>query len=232
MDILNSLVVYGVDSKIRLGREHDGGYILADLPNQSYDLYLGCGIDNDVSFDVSLAELYPEMTGYTFDGTIGNCPADMPPQFEFVPKNIDCNQSQKTTDLVSYMGNAQNIFMKMDIEGAEWFWLDSLPDEYLLKIKQLVIEFHYLGDNHFCNNDLKVKVLNRMKEHFYLVHAHGNNYSHFVDRYPYVIECTYVRKNIFETPLEFNKVPLPISIDMPNNKEKSDYELNYWPYVS
>lgn len=232
MDILNSLVVYANDNKKRLGSDNDGGYIISDMSDQTYDLYLSCGIDNDVSFDVGLAKMHPDIKGYAFDGTIEKCPADMPPQFEFVAKNIDSNESEKTTNLIPYMKDSQNIFMKMDIEGGEWFWLDTIPDEYLLKIKQLVIEFHYLGDDRFCNNYLKVKGLNRMKEHFYLIHLHGNNYNHIVNRYPYVIECTYLRKDMFEQPPEFNKTPLPMALDMRNNIHKNDLDLNYWPYVS
>ena len=157
----------------------------------------------------------------------------MPSQFEFVRKNIDCNESQTTTNLEAYIRNSNNIFMKMDIEGGEWCWLDKVSSDDLDRIKQLVIEFHWLGDDKFCDNNIKINVLNKLKDNFYLVHIHGNNYGHFVeDKYPYVIECTYVRKDVFESPLDFNKVSFPLSIDMPNNKEKPDYQLNYWPYVS
>jgi hypothetical protein len=48
------------------------------------------------------------------------------------------------------MNKYNNIFLKMDIEGAEYPWLLSLNNDQLNKFKQIVIEFHGIT----LNNDI------------------------------------------------------------------------------
>ena len=62
--------------------------------------------------------------------------------------------------------------IKMDIEGAEFAWLDSLNDYQLQRIRQIVIEIHSPFDKK------KWKLLNRLAESHWLVHFHPNNVSY------------------------------------------------------
>jgi hypothetical protein len=56
MSILSSLNVYHFDNKFRLGNNRDGGYVIADLSN-NYDLIIGAGVGNDISFEKSFLML-------------------------------------------------------------------------------------------------------------------------------------------------------------------------------
>ena len=38
-------------TKLRLGKDNDGGYIIAEIPNVNYKTVLSGGIDNDISFE-------------------------------------------------------------------------------------------------------------------------------------------------------------------------------------
>ena len=44
--------------------------------------------------------------------------------------------------MCEYINKNKNIFLKMDIEGAEVNWLNSLSSEQLSNFSQMVIEFH------------------------------------------------------------------------------------------
>lgn len=237
------LQVYYFDSKQRLGRDNDGGYVIADLNKASntslnttlntslntslYDLYLGCGVNDDVSFDNAFAELYTNVIGFMFDGTISGVP---PSKFGFVSKNIDIYNSANTTNLNEYLESRKDVFLKMDIEGYEWLWLYTLPEHLLSHIKQIVIEFHDLNNDNYCHYDIKIKVLEKLSKYFYLVHVHGNNHSSYEPGFiPNVIECTYVRKNAVE-PLRLSKAALPSELDQPCNRDLIDIGLKYYPF--
>ena len=45
-------------SKIRLGKDYDGGYIIADIPDIKYQLILAGGINNDISFEQDFLKKY------------------------------------------------------------------------------------------------------------------------------------------------------------------------------
>jgi hypothetical protein len=219
--------------KTRLGRQFDGGYVIAVPPEDTYDLYIGCGINDEFSFDEEFATRYPDLFGYAFDGTIPARPSTFPTKYAFIPLNIGNENSNETTNLIPYMKLSHNIFVKMDIEGAEWEWLLNIPTQDLLRIKQLVLEIHYLIDDRVTHHQIKLAVLKKLAEHFYLVHAHGNNYSPLVNGvHPYVLECTYVRKDVYPNGLQLNTQPLPGPLDMPNYPRAPDINLNYWPFVS
>ena len=46
---MDSLKVYKSNfEKIRIGSANDGGYIIADLPN-NYDCFISCGVSDDIN---------------------------------------------------------------------------------------------------------------------------------------------------------------------------------------
>ena len=59
--------------------------------------------------------------------------------------------------------------IKMDIEGAEFAWFDSLNESQVQCIQQMVIEIHSPFD------EKKWKLLNRISLSHWLVHLHPNN---------------------------------------------------------
>ena len=57
-------------------------------------------------------------------------------------KNLDLHETNTTTNMKYFFEKYQNIFMKIDIEGGESNLFQSFSDADLLKIRQIVIEFH------------------------------------------------------------------------------------------
>lgn len=201
---LNLLRIYeseNIFKKKRLGRNYDGGYTI-NLLNKKYDLLLSCGISDDISFETSFNKIYPNCKIEAFDGTIRRLPEKVD-FINFNRKNIGKDNTKKTDNLINYLKNNENIFLKMDIEGSEYEWLSIVPEELLNKIDQLVMEIHYL-----CNDDNKWKLLEKLNKTHYLTHIHGNN-----------CRPNLARNIIYIHPYNENK----IIIDISKFKDKNYY---------
>ena len=61
-------------NKLRIGKDNDGGYIIVDIPNVRYDLFLSGGIDNDISFEEDFIDKYNNVISVAFDGSIEQLP--------------------------------------------------------------------------------------------------------------------------------------------------------------
>jgi len=212
--------------KIRLGKDNDGGYVICEIPNINYNILISGGIDNDITFEDSFCTKY-NTPCFAFDGTINNIYIDNP-NITFVKKNIGKNNDDFTTNLVDLLESNQNIFVKMDIEGAEFEWLMSLDDNIFDRIDQMVIECH------FPKSQRETDVFKKINKKFFLVHYHANNYCgynlHNNVSIPNVFECTYVNKKYLENP-KLNTTKLPTMLDMPNVIECPDYLIDYPPFV-
>ena len=222
---IDSLALYEpIFNKIRLGKDYDGGYIICDLLNVNYDCLISAGIDNDISFEESFCDKY-NIPCYAYDGTIDNIEIKNK-NIKFIKKNIGEKNTEKTTNLHEIININKSIFLKMDIEGAEFDWIESLSLEQLQNISQIVIEFHH---------DFNSNVFNKLNSIFYLVHFHGNNFCgyKFIDNVavPNVFECTYINKKYITKQPKLNTKTLPIEIDMKNIKELVDHYIDYPPFV-
>ena len=213
--------------KIRLGKDNDGGYVIVE--GYKYDLMIGCGISNDSSFEHSFLEKYPNVPIDTYDGNINSFP-NSHPKIKFTKKNIGGANTEKTTNLHNLIESKNNIFLKMDIEGGEYDWLNSLSKKQLNKFQQIVIEFHkpFSVDRY--------KTLEKLADTHNLIHIHGNNYGSIIKKkhkgkivtIPKVFECTYIRKD--SRNLHLNDKSFPISLDQPNKPDTQDIILLGYPY--
>jgi hypothetical protein len=242
---MENLILYtSTYEKIRLGKPHDGGYVITKLP-ENYDLFISGGIANDVSFEKNLLSLYPNLKAYAFDGSINYLPENVDNLF-FVKKFLGNHNDEYTTNLIEYIENYNDMFFKIDIEGHEFRLMPEIINKgYITKIKQLVIEIHSPADiNMFpdyfkglqdINNDSMFNLLNEFNKTHTLIHFHANNGCKMqkindIDL-PHVFELTYIR-NDFVTERIKNKEPLPTSIDMKNICDKPDYSFNCYPYCN
>uniref|UniRef100_A0A6C0DQN7 Methyltransferase FkbM domain-containing protein n=1 Tax=viral metagenome TaxID=1070528 RepID=A0A6C0DQN7_9ZZZZ len=233
MNNLELLKVYNFDNKIRLGARFDGGYIYGGLDNEVYDCYISAGVFNEESFTRAFISdnNMNEFNSYAFDGTIDRYPYEYTNKIAFIKKNIGGINDENTTNLFPLFERYNNIFIKMDIEGGEYPWLQSMNENKLKKIKQIVIEFHGLTDDGFgCKYEDKIKCLEKLANTHYIIHAHGNNCGDVVNGFPDVLELTYVNKDYFAEEPPRNRVKLPIpNFDFPNDSTKDEIDL-YFSY--
>ena len=231
-NILDYLITYKYDNKIRLGNNYDGGYVIANIPD--YDCYVSAGVSDEESFSMDFINKFEmnRFNSYAFDGTIEKYPYNYTKNITFIKKNIGANASENIANLGYIMENYNNIFLKMDIEGCEYEWIQSLNSQQLNKFKQLVIEFHGINDDSW--NTLyqdKINCIKKINETHYLFHVHGNNYSKTINFIPDTIEVTYVRKDLFNCCPLLNDIKFPIEkLDYPCNINKSDYDLSFPPF--
>jgi len=225
----NVLTVYKCPfPKIRLGKDFDGGYIIANLPTANYSLLIACGINDDISFELDFLNKYPNTTCYAYDGTINMLPSDNN-SIIFVKKNIGYENDDNTTNLNDIINANTGIMLKMDIEGAEIPWLKTLSNLQLNKFEQIVLEFH------FPFTIKEKNVFDKINKNHYLIHFHANNCCgttlHNDVVIPNVFECTYLHKKYFETIPELNTDTIPGVLDMKNTDNEEIY-INYPPFVN
>lgn len=218
--------------KKRYGKNGDGGYVIAD--GLEYDIFISCGIGNDISFEKDFLDKY-NIPCYAFDGTIEKLPEE-DKRIQFIKKNIAGTESENTTNLKNLLESNTNVFIKMDIEGFEYEWIYSLEQKHLNAIKQLVIEFH----NPF--ETIRFEQIGKISNLFFLCHLHPNDccglfditfyngeYSNEV-KIPGVFECTFIRKNLCKNvKTNKRKIPDPI-LDFPNTGNEK-FELLGYPYI-
>ena len=220
MDLSPLQVYKSSHKKLRIGKDYDGGYIICDIPNIKYDIFISGGIETDISFENSFLEKYPDIDCVAYDGTISGLPSEPHPRIQFHRKNLGNINDDNNSNLQEYFEKYNNIFMKLDIEGWEYPLFDSIRDDQLSKISQLVIEFH---------NPYLITLQSRLAKTHWLVHFHPNNCCGMgPNGVPNVYECTYIRK---EHDLDVIPNPDPIpnpEIDMPNLPNNPDISI-WWP---
>ena len=216
--------------KIRLGKDFDGGYIIADIPNVNYSLLIAGGICDDISFEEEFVKKYPNSKCIALDGTINNLPSENENEnITFIKKNIGFENSDTVTNLNDIINENKDIIVKIDIEGAEIPWIKSLSDNQINKFEQLVMEFH------FPFTDNEINVFDKINKNHYLIHFHGNNCCgtrvHNGVVIPNVFECTYLHKKHFTSVPELNTDAIPGVLDMKNTGNDEIY-INYPPFVN
>lgn len=234
---LKTYTVYDEQGQIplkRIGRDYDGGYVVAEKSLESADALLGYGISDDPSFEEAFSDLYKKHS-YGFDGGVASVRSKNK-LFTFFRECISSDQflygNQTSSGKVSTFGQQLNrlglkdkkVFIKMDIEGAEY---EAFPDilPYADHITGIAVELHFRSLDALRK---AVGLLKELDKSFLLIHVHGNNAAKTFStkgmsgKIPYTLELAYINKNLvtrFEVA-QNQKHPQPI--DMPNIPSRSD----------
>ena len=241
---MHQLTVYKSPArKIRLGQDHDGGYVVADLPGD-YDHLVSGGVGRYISFELQLLAAHPALRGDIFDGTVQALP-EAHERLVFHRKNLGKSRTAEMTDLHAELSPYHNVFMKMDIEGHEFRLLPQMIAQGdMQRIKQLVLEVHtpadIARDPHWypglrdVSHPFMLEMLSALNQTHVLIHLHANNncpvhFAHLVPC-PNVFECTYVRRDCFTTDITLNDEPLPSPLDQACAADAPDIYLRGYPY--
>lgn len=235
---IDLLEVYTPENKIRLGNNGDGGYVISDLSG-NYDAYISCGVADEEGFTRDFLNKYDYLKKkdcLAFDGTIDDYPWNYTKNIQFFKKNIDSKINDEThTTLCEYMDKYEDIFLNMDIEGAEWNWLIELDEKYLKKCKQIALEFHGLVPQYDKEwkipSEKQVICFKKLQKTHYIIHAHGNTCNFFAKGLPNVLELTFIRKDYFNNIPVWNNQTLPSTLDFVNSPGRNDYSLNHYPFT-
>lgn len=216
---------------VRLGKAFDGGYVLADDFDSDMKVY-SFGIAGDVSFENDLAERGLDI--YMYDHTIAGLPKQHE-KFHFFKTGISAidepeNSKMSMQTLLENNGDADNnkLILKMDVEGAEWEFINSTSSNILSQFYQITFELHRLTD--ISNSENIIKALDKLNNTHQLVWIHANNYGHIEEagglEIPAYVEVTYLNKNYYT----FKDAPcyFPLDIDMPDAPQIEEFVFGNW----
>lgn len=208
---------YPQDQLIRLGADHDGGYLIPD-DLEGIEVCLSPGVSDEASFEEDL--LKREIRSYLCDYSVDEPPVKLP-NCVFEKKFIGVKDDEVFQTLETWMKNHdliegdEDLMMQMDIEGFEYPVLLSTPDSILQRFRIIVLEVHDLFNlfdpASFC---IMEQTFSKMLNHFRVAHIHPNGYgkSVFVDghEFPRIIEMTFIRKDRYEGNPGKIKMPHPL----------------------
>lgn len=129
--------------------------------------------------------------------------------------------------------NNSNMILKMDVEGAEWDFLETVSSDTLNKFEQIVFEFHDLIEEKTVEEmERTINLIDKINATHTLVHLHGNNNERYIKLknigvIPNVLELSYLRTENHSFS-DDETILLPIVIDSPNTPVAPDIPLGYW----
>ena len=231
---------------VRIGKDNDGGYLVSLSDVKKSNLLIGLGIRDDWSFESDFVK-YNDVEVIAYDASVNFRFLLKRMIIETIKNPLNFNGLKKLFSykkffrgkhkhIKKFVGlstsneinctflevlnetNNKKIFLKIDIEGSEYRFLDDIVANEE-KITGIVIELHDC-DIHLNKIEKFVKKLN--KRGLYLVHIHANNFSPITldDSLPLTLELTFSKHA--KTSSFFS---LPHKLDMPNNKNFAEYEL-------
>ena len=220
---------------IRVGRPNDGGYVVAKKTLEAADVLLGYGIADDISFEEGFSDTYNKPS-FGFDCgvqgiAIKNKLCTFIPQCIASDSFIYGNQASSTQlatfsqQLNTLNLKGKKIFLKMDIEGAEY---DAFEDIYphADSITGIVMELHFKS----LENTIKaIRLLAELQKDFVLINVHGNNYEKTLfttklskGNVPKTLELTFIHKNLIAKYHFAKEQKFPSPLDMPNSSKRPD----------
>lgn len=235
-DLAESLRLKAVQGQsfVRVGRLNDGGYAMINDFESDMKAY-SFGISDDMSWDIQMNEM-TGMQVYMYDHTVPCAPSF----------HRDCifnriglgtvddaeNSLLSLKTILENNGDSSNtgkLILKMDIEGAEWDVLDTVPESLLKCFRQMAFEFHGMTDEFEVNRKKILRVLKKLNNTHQIIWVHGNNYSYAVSNgeitMPDAIEVLYLNRDYYRFSDE--GIRLPLDIDMPNYPSRKDYDLSF-----
>jgi hypothetical protein len=241
VDLLKVYTTYdenGPLKLIRLGREGDGGYVVPAISFEKAEALFGYGISNDISFEEEFSTKYNK-NSYGFDCSIDNIEIKNK-LTHFIPdclatdkflynKSSSTNISTFSEQLKKLNLEGKKVFIKMDIEGAEY---DAFPDmlNNAENISGIVMELHLNEDLNWFNK--AIDLLTELNKNFYLVNNHGNNCgldeftaSNVKGAIPQLLQLTYINKNLVDHAEIAKDQSHPNKLDTPNCSFKNEHKF-------
>ena len=165
---------------VRVGPDADGGYLVPD-DLEGVRLCLSPGVDDKIAFELDLAAR--GVPSALADHSISGLPLEHP-MLSFEPLRVGALDAPGRTSLDGWVarvapprsGEAPDLLLQMDIEGAEYPALLAASSETLERFRVVVVELHHL-DRLFdpVALDLLEACLERLLALFDVVHLHPNN---------------------------------------------------------
>lgn len=231
--LLRQLIVYtSKDKRVRFGDLEDGGYVLFEKALRNVDCVYSYGIGRNDSFDMDVT-LKLKVKCHCYDHTIRTLPKRNS-YLIYHRKGIGASLGTFSKHVIENNDNGKDILLKMDVEGAEWDFFESLNKQDIKNISQMTIELHGLGRHRRWTR--YIRLFKKINKYYYLCHVHANNTAKrtVFDRgihLPHIMEATFLRKDLGRCSVN-KKIQFPTPVDCPIVRTKPDMPLTGWPYCS
>ena len=209
---------------IRIGSEHDGGYLVEKKSAKKSDFLLSFGVNYNWDFEKHFKKpflAYDDQISlkFTFFWFFKRC-VSINSMFFYLKNRKSFIKGfvgikPFTFDEIIESIPHKNIFLKIDIEGSEYVILDELI-KHRKRFIGIIIEFHDVEKN-------LSKIINFIKKiELEIVHVHANNFGGISkNNTPKVLELTFSK---FHNKKQFKTI-LPHSLDKPNNKYSKEIRI-------
>lgn len=229
--------IKGEKELIRVGQDYDGGYIMLNDFTNSMHAY-SFGIADDVSWEEQISENGIKV--FMFDHTIEELPKQVKGgTFSRVgiagKDDLDNSVLSMETILKQSGDNGKNnLLLKMDVEGAEWDFIQETSSDILRNFVQMTFEFHSLLDIGRQQKILDTFIKLNKTHQVVWVHANNCHNAYMADGLilPNLLEITYASREKYKF-YEYDTYNLPMELDMPNIPYKKDIILgNFGGHIS
>jgi hypothetical protein len=222
-------------SKIRVGSDHDGGYIMLD-DFSNIDLALSFGVDTNADWDVGVANRNVGVQQY--DHTIDSAPIVHDRIKFFKNKIVAASADSSEVSIHSILEGAQitrdaSVILKIDIESDEWPVFDACAVEDLKRFSQILVEFHnfaYSRDSVWLRR--ATRVMEKLASIFGVYHVHANNWCAMAAvgnvYFPDGLEVSFANRERYKLVEATELFPTPL--DQANNPLKPDLYLGAFKF--
>lgn len=256
----------GSGAMVRMGRDHDGGYVLPLAAVEACDGLLSLGINDDWSLDRDFVGRKPSAPVVGYDPTISGVGFLLKALSRTPAYAIGCLLAPARNlrrlrhvwfvalDYRTFFGGralhrrlwiagdsvpgsrtldealaepslacCRRLFVKMDIEGAEYPVFAHRSPGSLARVGLLAVEFHQVADN-LAELEALARVLGA---DFAVAHVHANNCGAIIRGIPDVLEVVWVKRELLPAGApEPARLPIP-GLDQPNTSRRPEIALRF-----
>lgn len=219
-------VKYFPEDLVRLGNNADGGYVVSRTALDAAEKLYAYGVGTHWQFEKDYAKTYPgksaEMRDHTVDVKFTG--AD---NLFFYKEAIA--PTEKSTTFDELRDFKTSVFLKLDVEGAEYPFFDKADLKNYENVTGIVCEFHDLHTD--LGLRLFKKTIIKIQKYYDIVHIHGNNHGALIVEkdfiFPEAPEIAFIHKNLINSNIEYQNVKYPLcDLDFPNHTGKPDLEFS------
>ena len=223
---------------VRLGQNMDGGYIVTQTAINHSQALLGFGLGEDFSFEQDWHVHKPADPIHVYDSSVtrdslqliynlsvrGHLDLKLMYDKFFQGNVIHQPQHISSDNLVQALDGTgvDQVFIKMDIEGAEYDLLDALINNHH-RITGIAMEWHGCA----ADSTKWREAVARLQEYYTIVHVHSNPQSSLD---PVGIrgcmELTHIRHDLINGSELRKQIHIP-GLDYPNLVGFDDYEYYF-----
>jgi hypothetical protein len=249
---------YYREDLIRMGSNHDGGYVVTKNAVNNSNFLVSLGISNDWTFEKEFYEsrdcevhcydhsidlkiflidsiinlimcFYPRMLDKKVNTVF------LPLRYKMFFKNERKHFKEKIGNNPETETNFEKIFSRIPEDKRVFFKIDIESWEY--RVISELNKYHKrisgiiieFHDVDIMYDSVK-KYIDELKKYFNIIHIHINNYGGLsYEKTPRVIEITFENKKLFFGKEKLSDLQYPIlNLDSPNDKNYIDYKIYFY----